>query len=293
AVLYAIGDLQASTLVDSLAQPVPEPLPALLIPVGGQTPANLAIKDVRIVSRIIEQGQPVRIEATLANFGTAAAEGVVVTLSLEEQRVAQASVDLPPGGTARVTFTTTPSRRGWLPGVVELLQPDVLLEDNTRYLVLHVPELRRVLLVAGMQARTDYLELALSPEIRQERLRFEITRITEEALPATALDGYDVVGLVGLHDLSSGEVTALARYVAEGGGLLFFPGATGGWKTTGACWRRWGPDRCAGWSAIGTARRQSGRSTGWTWRIRFSRDCSCNCPVSARSGPSGRPCTSR
>ncbi|ACY49594.1 BatA domain-containing protein [Rhodothermus marinus] len=227
AVLYAIGDLQASTLVDSLAQPVPEPLPALLIPVGGQTPANLAIMDVRITSRIIEQGQPVRIEATLANFGTAVAEGVVATLSLEEQRVAQASVDLPPGGTARVTFTTTPARRGWLSGVVELLQPDALLEDNTRYLVLHVPEVRRVLLVAGMQARTDYLELALSPEIRQERVRFEITRIAEEALPATALDSYDVVGLVGLHDLSSGEVAALARYVAEGGGLLFFPGADG------------------------------------------------------------------
>ncbi len=227
AVLYAIGDLQASTLVDSLVQPVAEPLPALLIPIGGQTPANLAITDVRIASRIIEQGQPVRIEVTLANFGTAAAEGVVATLSLEEQRVAQASVDLPPGGTARVTLTTTPARRGWLPGVVELLQPDALLGDNTRYLVLHVPEVRRLLLVAGAQARTDYLELALSPEIRQERVRFEITRIPEEALPASALDDYDVVGLVGLHDLSSGEVTTLARYVAEGGGLLFFPGADG------------------------------------------------------------------
>ncbi|SHK30630.1 BatA domain-containing protein [Rhodothermus profundi] len=227
AVLYVISDLQASMLVDSLEQFVPEPLPTLLIPVGGQTPANLAITAVRIANRIIEQGQPVQIEATLANFGTAAANGVVATLALDEQRVAQASVDLPPGGSARVTFSTTPMRRGWLPGIVELLQPDALLEDNTHYLVLHVPEVRRLLVVAGAQARTDYLELAFAPEIRQDRVRFEITRIDETALPATDLEEYDVVVLVGVHDLSSGEVAVLMRYVAEGGGVLFFPGADG------------------------------------------------------------------
>ncbi len=227
AILYAVSDLQASTLVDSLAQAVPEPLPTLLIPVGGQTPANLAITDVRIISRIIEQGQPVQIEATLANFGTAAVKGVVATLTLDAQRVAQASADLPPGGRVRVTFSTTPMRRGWVPGVVALLQPDVLLDDNARYLVLHVPEARRLLLVVGEQARTDYLELALSPEIRQERVRFEISRIEEPALPATSLENYDVVMLAGVHDLSSGEIATLVRYVAEGGGLLFFPGADG------------------------------------------------------------------
>lgn len=225
AVLYAMSDLQASTLVDSLDRSVSKPLPTLLIPVGGQIPANLAVIEARVVSRIVEQGQPVQMEATLANFGTADANGVVVALSLDAQRVAQASVDLPAGGSARVTFTTTPMRRGWVPGVVEVLQPDALLEDNVHYLVLHVPEVRRLLLVAGAQARTDYLEMALSPEIRQERVRFDVSQIAEEALPATRLEGYDVVVLVGIHDLSSGEVAALARYVAEGGGLLVFPGA--------------------------------------------------------------------
>lgn len=223
-IVYVISDLQASTLSDSLAQPIQDPAPIVLIPIGGQTPANVAVIEVRLESQIIEQGQPVHITATLANYGTAPVADVVVALELDGQRAAQVTVDLPAGGTTRVSFTAVPTRQGWLEGMVRLLQPDALLDDNARALVLHVPETRRLLLVAGLGSRTEYLELALSPEIRQDRVRFEVTRIEEPALAAFALQDYDVVVLAGVRDLSSGEIAQLSRYVAEGGGLLWFPG---------------------------------------------------------------------
>lgn len=223
-IVYVISDLQATALRDSLAQPLQDPAPTVLIPVGGQTPANLAVVEVRVESQIIEQGQPVHIVATLANYGTAQVSNVLTVLELDGQRVAQATADLPAGGTTRVALAAVPVRRGWLEGTVRVLQPDAFPDDNMRALVLHVPEVRRLLLVAGRQAQTEYLELALSPALRQDRVPFEVTRIEEAALAATALQDYDVVVLAGVQDLSSGERAQLSHYVAEGGGLLLFPG---------------------------------------------------------------------
>ncbi len=222
--VYLISDLQRSTLADSATTPMPAGVRTILLPVGDRAAANVAVTGVQVVSRILEVGQPVRLEATLVNYGTERLDDYVASVYLEGERVAQAGADLDPGVPTTVTFAATPQRRGWLAGLVQI-EDDAFEYDNLRYFTLNVPERRRVLIVRGEEQRTDYVELALSPALARDRVAFEHETIPENALAAAGLGAYDAVVLVGPRSLSSGEVAALARYVDDGGGLLFFPGA--------------------------------------------------------------------
>lgn len=221
--LYLLTDAQRTTLADSLDAALEVPFRTVLLTIGQQAQTNVAVTDVQVQSRIIEEGQPVQLEATLVNYGATRLDDYVASVFLEGERVAQASAKLDPGVPTTVAFTATPSRRGWLGGVVQI-EGDAFEADNQRFFTLHVPEQRRLLVVRGDGQRADYVQLAFSPELTQGRAVFDVRTIAETALPATALGAYDAVVLVGPRTLASGEVGALARYVAEGGGLLIFPG---------------------------------------------------------------------
>lgn len=220
--IYVITDRQASTLADSIAAEVPDDIGVTLVPIGSRTPANVAVTDVRVQSRIVEAGQPVQVEATLTNYGSEPLEGYVASTYLEGERVAQATATLEPGQSTTVDFTATPQQRGWLAGTVEV-EDDAFAHDNVRHFTLHVPRERELLVVQGEAQSTRHIDLALSPELVQGRLAFRTETIAEDALAATSLGSYDAVVLAGPASLSSGEVAALARYVEAGGGLLFFP----------------------------------------------------------------------
>ena len=221
--IYLISDVQRSTLLDTLAVPPSGEGVARLLPVGERTYGNVAVTDVGVVSRIVEVGEPVTIEATLTNFGQELLTDYVASVYLEGERVAQAATDLAPGAAQRLTFTATPQQRGWLAGDVRI-EDDAFGSDNLRHFTLHVPERRRLLVVQGQGQRADFLNLALSSDLTQGRIPFDVETIQENALTAASLGAYDGVVLVGPRDLSSGEVGALTQYVRDGGGLLFFPG---------------------------------------------------------------------
>jgi hypothetical protein len=221
-VVYAVSDLQQSTLGDSSATQAPDGTQGLVVRVGARDHANVGITDVRVVSRIAEVGQPVEMEATLSNYGSDPLNGYVASVYLQDERVAQTTTTLQPGQSTTVTFTATPQSRGWLAGRVEG-EDDALPQDNVRHFALHVPEERRILVVRGEGQPTDYLDLALSSQMIEDRIAFRTTTIGEADLTTTELGSYDTVLLVGPRTLSSGEVSALGRYVEQGGGVMLFP----------------------------------------------------------------------
>lgn len=223
-VVYVISDLQETALGDSLSEALPSDVQATVVPVGTRSFENAGVTAVEVKSRIAEVGQPVRLEATLVNYGTEAVPGAVASVYLQGERVAQATATLEPGQPSTVSFTATPQARGWLAGTVEI-EDDAFSPDNTRHFTLHVPRERRVLVVRGEEQRTRYVDLALSSEMIDEQVAFQTETIAEADLPSTDLGGYDAVLLVGPRTLSSGEVSALGRYVDQGGGLLLFPNA--------------------------------------------------------------------
>src|SRR5690606_31170523 len=144
-----------------------------------------------------------------------------VSVFLDGERVAQTAADLPSGIPTTVRFSFTPDRRGWLGGEVRI-EPDDAEWDDVRYFALHVPEVRRVLVVRGAETRADLVTLAL--ELAAERGAMEVTAVDESALAAAGVENYESVLLVGPQGVSSGEAGLLARYVEGGGGLIVFPG---------------------------------------------------------------------
>ncbi len=216
--VYFIGDLQQSTLADTMRRRVPEAVRLTLVPVGGRTHENVAIEDVVVTSRIVEAGEPVRIEATLKSYLAAPVDNYVASLYLGGERLAQQSVALAPGARVRVSFTATPGTRGWLAGHVQV-EDDAFAADNKHFFVFHVPETRRVLVVRGSLATVEFVTLALA--VGDDVM--EVETIESAALSRAVLNSFDAVMLAGLRTLSSGELGAMARYVDEGGGLVLFP----------------------------------------------------------------------
>ena len=223
-VVHVASDLRGRTLGDSVATAVPEGVQVQLRPVAARTPTNVGIADVTVVSRIVEPGQPVQIEATLVNYGTERLVDYVSSVYLAGNRVAQTTATLEPGLETTVSFTVTPQARGWLEGAVAV-EGDGFPADDRHHFTLHVPQERRVLAVRGAGQSTRFVDLALSSEMIEDRIAFRTTRIEEAALPTTDLGRYDAVLLVGPRTLSDGTVDALVRYVERGGGVMLFPGS--------------------------------------------------------------------
>ncbi len=222
--IYILSDLQASTFTDSSRVAAEKDANIVFIPIGSDPPANVAVESVKITSKIVEAGQPVRLQAGIRNYGQNSIQDLVVNAYLDEQRVAQSNIALAPGGFGVVDLVLTPKRRGWLSGQIQI-ESDIFESDNTRHFVLDVPERRRVLLVQGEGESGKYIDLALSAELTRGRVAFDITSIQENRLPATELTGFDAVILLGPKSISSGEVANLNSFVGNGGGLLLFPGS--------------------------------------------------------------------
>ena len=225
--IYVLSDLQKSTFTDSLAdskdRSFPEDIRVFLLPVGDQIHDNLAISGIRILSRILSVGQVVRMEVRIENFSERAITNLVVSLFLEEERVAQATVDLGAGQVTSVPIAVTPRTAGWLRGRVEIQDSDYN-PDDTRALTLFIPEERKLLLVEGSSANSDYLKMAFSSDMTLRRVQFDVTRIAETALASVSLGQFDTIILNGLTDLSSGERSSVVQYINDGGGVILFPG---------------------------------------------------------------------
>ncbi|NNE71071.1 MAG: VWA domain-containing protein [Rhodothermales bacterium] len=219
--LYFIGDLQASTLLDTTAARINPATPVFLLPVGAGSPDNVGVSNVELRSRIVEADQPLRLAATLTNHGSSPAASYVTSVYLAGDRVAQATSNLEVGVEAAVEFSVTPASRGWLAGTVQT-EDDAFPDDNTAYFALNVPEDRSVLLVGGDGQDLRFLRAALQAD---PTVSIDLQTIRENQLPSVDLGSVDVVVLAGLQTLSSGESDRLVAFVEAGGGLLLFPGA--------------------------------------------------------------------
>ncbi len=216
--IVVVSDLQAATFTDSASARLPDDVDVTLLPLGARAQVNTAVTDVRVVSRILEPGRPVQIEATVVRYG--GRPGTVgAALLLDGERVAETAVDVIPGEAVRVPFTVTPPARGWLGGEVRL-EADAAEWDDVRFFALRVPPPPRVLVVRGDGQRADLVTLALG--VAAESGGLALNEIAEGALPGADLDAYDAVLLVGLSSL--GDPGRLASFVATGGGVLAFPG---------------------------------------------------------------------
>lgn len=221
--VFVLTDLQRTALEGESDADHPDGMTVALVPVGQRVPSNIAVTQVDVVSRILDVGQPVRVEATIHNYGPDPSDEVLVSAYVDDERVAQAAISLPAEGSVRVPLVLTPRQRGWLQGRV-VVEDETFAADNERYFSLLVPERRRLLVVRGGGGAAQHLTLALSPEVSEGRIVFERDVVPASDFSGQSLGQYDAVVLAGMERFSSGEVATIAEYVQNGGGLMIYPG---------------------------------------------------------------------
>jgi len=220
-IVYYLGDLQESTLVDSVQASIPEEVRIVLVPIGATgTLPNVGIVSARVTNRIVDIGNPVEVEATIVNYGNTPIDNYAVSLYLSDTPLAQTSVTLPSQVPVRVTLRGTPPTYGWTQGFI-MIEDDAFIDDNRHYFTLNIPDQRNILLIYGSTASTLHVELALSSG--GEAGGIQPLLIPQYELAIAPLNDYSAIFLIGPDQLSSGEVLKLTQFVQNGGGLLLTP----------------------------------------------------------------------
>ncbi|QDT94882.1 hypothetical protein V144x_03150 [Gimesia aquarii] len=218
---------QESARILSLIEAISKKSTLILKDIGLTDEANLAITDFSSKSVFASLNQPIRLEVTLHNFGVLNKENVNLQLFVDGKLVNQKSVDLPANADTQTEFTHQFTRVGDHRLEVRLAE-DRLPLDNHRWKIMPVKKDINVLLVNGRQSgesmgrATDYLELALSPSLKEHPWQGIIKPqvINEGELANTELSLYDAVVICDVALFTANERDLLKRYVKRGGGLI-------------------------------------------------------------------------
>ena len=235
--LYLVTDTQAATFrnlsekarlsLERLADSAQ--LLVLPVPAGGE--GNLAVTRLELASGVLRVGAMARFDAVVRNFGRTAQDAGELSLVFGDQVVDKRFVgQLAPGQAMPVRLYASLRRAGML-HVTARLGDDALAADNSRYAVLNVRNMLRVLCVDGEPMdrsdtrATSLVMTALSPKTidRSEALP-DVERIVWTALPAARLADYDVVVLINVADMPEDRAVALQKFVEQGGGLIVMVG---------------------------------------------------------------------
>jgi hypothetical protein len=190
---------------------------------GSPSSSNTGVGSVELATQIVARNKPVMIRTEVHSYPPVELRNATLSAYLDGSRVVQQSFDLS-SGAASVTFSVVPKRSGSLAGYVQT-EDDILEVDNTRYFVVNVPHNIGILLVGASSedTRLPFLALTLGNDTSMTK-SFTVSRITENQLPSTEVNTYDVAILCNVRDLSQTEGDRLVQFVKAGGGLVIFPG---------------------------------------------------------------------
>ncbi len=188
-----------------------------LVDLPGEKIDNAGVVNVDLGGQLIGVGTPFTVTATIKKHG-GVADDHLVSLYLDDDRVAQQGVPLTPGGTATVDFAVMVTEPGFHDGRV-MLSDDDLVADNQHFFTFYIPDRFTILLLGGDGLDMQLFKLALAPE-ESIRRHWAVQQAAYAQLSGIRLDQYDVIVLGNVGDLSSGNISRLSEYVRDGGGLL-------------------------------------------------------------------------
>jgi len=227
--IYIISDFQKgefqSSSIDTMRVKLPADVKVFLINVGKFTGQNFSVDKVELKNKIIFSGRTLNLETQISNHSKSDATNFVVSVFINERRVAQKSVNLKSASTQTIDFNIlTEDLSGFVDGFVEI-EDDNFSFDNRRYFSFFVPSEIKILLV-GSEDDLKFLKLAFQTvqEIYKKTF-FSVTQISPQFLPQVDFSKYDVIFLVKPSQIDKGISQKIRNFVANGGGLILFFGA--------------------------------------------------------------------
>jgi len=202
-------------------------------PAGEERPRNVSITAVRSASQLLAVDLPTQFLVSVVNEGREAVAGIEVELWIDEEVQGSRRISVEPGSTATVAFPTVFRSTGPI-SVRAAVRSDQLEVDNERFAVFEVRESFDLLVVDGSFdasegiSEADWLIAALGGATVAEtgvRLSpYSTTVTTPDRWTQELLDLYRGIIFVDPPEISAGESEKLEAFLADGGGVLFFPG---------------------------------------------------------------------
>jgi hypothetical protein len=226
--IYIISDFQSGSLhsprgkIISTGGLFSAPAQIFLVPVGKDNPENIGIESVHIPNAIIETGRPFSVKLNLRNFGSSDVRNHLVSIYQDGKHTAQKGIDLAGGESGEIEFSIVPEHPGFLQGLVEI-EDDNLIYDNKAYFIIHVPEELRVLLI-GSRSELSYIRIALSARQRDSSANMRITETTWDRFTPALLKETDVILLANPPEPAGGRYESIKNYLYAGGGVFILPG---------------------------------------------------------------------
>ena len=250
--IYLFTDLQASgwrEFNDSgRHRVVPDDAEIIVVNVGSnqQLPNTAVIGGAPEHQKAIA-GLPVILRPRVANFSETETVDVTISVYVNEKEIARPTLTLDPGATATAEVVHTPNEPGMLQGRYEIASDRFTDDDIFRFSLAVAPRLKVVLVNGnpaadpldneGLYIRTAMIatdtevETAVVPvdgtpsATEKDLIRsLDVVDIPEVGLGADALIDADVVILANCGALQPAQFQMLTSYVADGGGLMIFPG---------------------------------------------------------------------
>ncbi|ALO45704.1 BatA domain-containing protein [Pseudohongiella spirulinae] len=225
--IVLVSDFQAAGMSDALQGWMLAPGVALQgISVADERSNNLSITDVRVPEQLTaidaDQSVLVRVRST----GTVFQDRGTLTLRLNGQTVEQQPVVLQDSAEQVVTLPLALDGSGQYQGEL-ILAGDSFDLDNRWHFSLDVMPRMQVLIVNGAPSADWYddeahwFSLALQG---MDSSPFEVTTVQAATLTAGLISEHDAVVLLNVDEVPQSSLSALQRFVEDGGSLWFAPG---------------------------------------------------------------------
>ncbi|KAA3619775.1 MAG: VWA domain-containing protein [Calditrichaeota bacterium] len=189
--------------------------------VGLEKIHNLTVTEAELQNQIFELRGVVGVQARIVNTGDFDEINRIVTLSVNNKRVAQSSLTLEQGAEKAVDFKFVPAETGLHQLNIEV-ENDQLKLDNNAFCLFSISEKTRVLILDSNKKQSRFIKYVL--EKKGKANQFEITEIKPDGLSNTDLTNFDVLISCNVAAFSDIDLRRLEIFVRDGGGLVVFLG---------------------------------------------------------------------
>lgn len=183
---------------------------------------NLAILDVTSINRIKTLSQLVKLNTEVQNSGSLKRPNVALELLFNNQRVGQVISEFQPDKEKRFLFQAYPEEVGILQSKIILPKDDYAL-DNAWHLSIPIMKQIRCEIIGADSNDISILEMIFKA-IDPDKYFLTVKSSIQPHLKRVYLNDVDVVVIHNIHGISKDGVDDLARFLDEGGGIIWFQG---------------------------------------------------------------------
>lgn len=221
--IYYLSDFQRKNWANVDFTALPPSARLFFVDVSTATKNNWAVLGATISQGQILAGDTVPLEVTVGNYSERPFQDRLTVL-LDERLKFEKECDVAPWSSAKVTIPIPPGAPG-LHRCEISLPPDGLEADNHFFLSIPVLEKEEILLISDEAARRQdpayFLKVALNPYEQLEGSLLPKT-IRSSELVASRLAGVKKLFLTRLEPLNSEHGQLLAKFLFNGGGIIYF-----------------------------------------------------------------------